>query len=126
MERLLNLRPTILMLAMAMIAMFTFSSCSSDDTEEAVDVTYSMGFTTVSLSDLTELVVVEEAFKTALSVIDGVDSFTLNGLVSECDAEVAALCKVAETALSAIEFTGSFTYVVTNLNTGEVVYTFTI
>lgn len=113
------------MMAIAMVTLFSLSSCSTDD-YEITEVTYSMGFNSFSSSSssfLTEMEAVESAFQTALGITSS--TFTLDGTVTLCDIEVKAACAVAKTAISALSIDSSFEYVVTNVTTGDVVYTLT-
>ena len=102
-----------------------FTACSDDD--ETVTVRYTAGFGSIQGTDedfLANLALVEQAYWGALD-IDG-SSFTLTGTIEECDAQVRAACERAEAEVEALGLTNiSFTYAVTNGNTGQEVYSYT-
>lgn len=106
------------LLLIGIMAIFT-PSCSGDE-ETSTTVYYSMGFDTVSTTDLSELSVIELAYKEALGVSD--TSFSLDGKISECDSKVLQSCRAAEEELKSNIWNGSYTFIVTNLNTAEVIY----
>ena len=107
------------MLILALIGLL-FSSCSDDD-DEVTTVQYSMGFNSMSTSDVSEMYVIESAYKEALGVSSS--SFTLSGTVSECDNKVKSACKNAEKTLQEQTIQGSYLFVVTNYNSMQDVYT---
>ena len=113
-----------LLVAVALVGT-VFMACSGDD--EAVSVTYAAGFDAVhSTSEdfLDDLALVEQAYMEALNVSGS--PFTLTGTIEECDAQVKAACERAEAEVEAMGLTEiSFTYVVTNRNTNQEVYSYT-
>lgn len=73
---------------------------------------------------MANLALVEQAYWGALDIDGG--SFTLTGTIEECDAQVRAACERAEAEVEALGLTNiSFTYAVTNGNTGQEVYSYT-
>lgn len=102
-----------------------FTACSDDD--EAVSVKYSAGFESLNATGddfLDHLALVEQAYLEALNVSES--SFVLTGTIAECDALVKAACERAEAEVEAMGLMDiSFTYVVTNNNTGQHVYSYT-
>lgn len=106
------------LLLIGIMAIFT-PSCSGDE-ETSTTVYYSMGFDTVSTTDLSELSVIERAYKEALGVSD--TSFSLYGKISECDSKVLQSCRSAEEELEGNTWKGSYTFIVTNANSAEVIY----
>ena len=103
-----------------------FTSCGDDD-EPNGTVMYTMGFEEMSVTgtdlDFSDLSIIENAFKTALGVNNA--SFSINGKVNECDAKVKEACDKAVKALEGTAWKGYYVYVVTNVNTGSVVFTHT-
>lgn len=102
-----------------------FTACSDD--EEVVTVTYTAAVTNYSggsvgnVDALTNAALVERTYQEALNVSGS--PFTLTGTIEECDAQVVAACERAQAEVEAMGLTNfSFTYVVTNLNTNQVVY----
>lgn len=102
-----------------------FTACSDDD--ETVTVRYTAGFGSIQGTDedfLANLALVEQAYWGALDIDGG--SFTLTGTIEECNAQVRAACERAEAEVEALGLTNiSFTYAVTNGNTGQEVYSYT-
>ena len=102
-----------------------FTACSDDD--ETVTVRYTAGFGSIQGTDedfFFFFALVEQAYWGALDIDGG--SFTLTETIEECDAQVRAACERAEAEVEALGLTNiSFTYAVTNGNTGQEVYSYT-
>ena len=112
------------MLMIALICMpFVFESCS-DDEEEVTTVMYSMGFDSMTTSDLSEMGTIETAYRQALGVNSS--TFTLSGSVSECDSKVKSACKNAENTLKSMTLKGSYLFVVTNYTSQKEIYSYQI
>lgn len=107
-------------LGMVLIGMFAMllSACSDDD--KTVSVTYSMGFENVQSSSISDLSVIENAYKNALGVDN--TTFVLEGTIDECDQKVVGTCRNAENALKTQTWSGSYTFEVTNRNSGKIIY----
>lgn len=100
------------------------SSCSGEEIT-SLTVYYSMGFDKVNTSDLSELSVIEGAYKKALGTND--TNFSLKGKISECDQKVKQSCQAAEEELKSISsWNGTYTFIVTNANSSEIIYSNTI
>lgn len=117
-----------LLTILAMTALvFTFSSCD-DDNDDNTTIFYKMGFssfdssTSSASSTLSEMKVINDAFKSALGVSD--NSFKLTGKASSCDKEVKAKCETAAKSLEDETFHSKFTFNVTNENSDKIVYSF--
>lgn len=100
--------------------MSIFTPSCTDDEETSTTVHYSMGFDSVSTSNLSEMSIIERAYKDALGISD--TSFSLDGKISECDSKVLQSCRAAEKELNTNIWKGSYTFIVTNLNTTEIIY----
>ena len=103
-----------------------FTACSDDD--EAVTVSYTAGVdsynSTGGIDVLTTLALVDQTYKESLNI--SASPFTLTGTIEECDAQVVAACERAQAEVEAMGLTNfSFTYAVTNGNTGQEVYSYT-
>lgn len=108
------------MLVIALICMpFVLASCSDDD-DEVTTVRYGMGFGTMSTSNMTEMFVIESAYREALGVSS--NDFTLSGSISECDNKVKSACKSAENALKSQGIKGTYQFAVTNYTSQKEVY----
>lgn len=112
------------LLTMAVVAMlsFTLTSCSDDD-DEPDNVVYTCGISTfesTSLEFISEISTIENAYKSALGISQS--PFTKHGSVKKCDDEVIAACNRAYDSLKEKSWSGNFTYTVSNVNTGKVVY----
>lgn len=111
-----------LLLAVALMGI-VFTACSDEDN----NIVYSAGISTYHEAGedaLVNLRKVEKAYLEALNVSE--TPFILTGTVEECDAQVKAACERAQAEVEAMGLTGlSFTYVVTNQNTGKEVYSYT-
>lgn len=113
---------TLAMLAVVCITLTAFTACSDDD-DKVTEVIYSMGFSQMSSSGLDfiqEMNTIESAFKTALGVTDA--HFSMTGTNEECDKAVREACEKAYATLKDKTWGGSYTFLVTNVLTGEVVF----
>lgn len=113
---------TLAMLAVVCITLTAFTACSDDD-EQVTEVIYSMGFSKMSSSGLDfiqEMSAIESAFKTALGVTDA--HFSKTGTKETCDKAVREACEKAYATLKDKTWGGSYTFQVTNVLTGEVVF----
>lgn len=111
------------MMAIAILS-FTFTACSDDD--EPSDVIYSCGFDAIESSSpgfLADMTKIESAFKSVLDITEL--HFTKKGSVEECDKQVKAACEKAVKSLEGEVWKGTYTFVVTNVNTGKVVFSVT-
>lgn len=126
MEKLIRFgKFSALLMALAFVTL-QFTACSKDD--DVQTIYYSMGFSSMSASGLefiTEMGVIENAFKDALGVSDA--TFSLNGTVEECDAKVKAACEKAKGKLvdKVWSFDGKYT-VTRAQEEPQVVYTYQI
>lgn len=110
------------MLAVVCITLTAFTACSDDD-DQVTEVIYSMGFSQMSSSGLDfiqEMSAIESAFKTALGVTDA--HFSKTGTKETCDKAVREACEKAYATLKDKTWGGSYTFQVTNVLTGEVVF----
>ena len=108
-------------LAVAIIACFSMTSCSDDEPDS--EIIYSMGITQMSSSSLemlNEMNAIYDAFHKAVGVNE--NTFTLKGNASDCNKKVKAACEKAELSLKDNTWTGQYTFSVTNVNTKEVIY----
>lgn len=113
---------TLAMLAVVCITLTAFTACSDDD-DKVTEVIYSMGFSQMSSSGLDfiqEMSAIESAFKTALGVTDA--HFSKTGTKETCDKAVREACEKAYATLKDKTWGGSYTFLVTNVLTGEVVF----
>lgn len=113
---------TLAMLAVVCITLTSFTACSDDD-DKVTEVIYSMGFSKMSSSGLDfiqEMSAIESAFKTALGVTDA--HFSMTGTKETCDKAVREACEKAYATLKDKTWGGSYTFQVTNVLTGEVVF----
>lgn len=111
-------------LGMVLIGMFAMllSACSDDD--KTVSVTYSMGFENVQSSSISDLSVIENAYKNALGVDN--TTFVLEGTIEECDQKVVETCRNVENTLKTQTWSGSYTFEVNNQNSGKTIYSVVI
>ena len=108
-------------LAVAIIACFSMTSCSDDEPDS--EIIYSMGISEMSSSSLemlNEMNAIYDAFHKAVGVNE--NTFTLKGNASDCNKKVKAACEKAELSLKDNTWTGQYTFSVTNVNTKEVIY----
>ena len=120
-ENLKKMSAMLTAVAIAVLACFSITSCDDDDPE--TDIIYTMGFSQMSSSSieaLNEMGAIESAFQTAINVDD--NTFTMKGTASDCDKKVKAACEKAELSLKDNTWTGTYTFKVTNMNTGSAVY----
>ena len=94
-------------------------SCSTEEEESGV-VSYTMGFDTVQSSDLSDLAVIESAYKTALGTND--NTFKMEGNVQDCDQKVLQTCQKVETKLDTCDWHGSYTFCIRNISTTHTIY----
>lgn len=94
-------------------------SCSTEEKESGV-VSYTMGFDTVQSSDLSDLVVIESAYKTAFGTND--NTFKLEGKVKDCDQKVLQICQEVETKLDTCDWHGSYTFCIRNITATQTIY----
>ena len=112
------------MMAAAILA-FTFTGCSDDD-EPMAEVTYTYGFSKMSASHpdfLEEMNKIEKGFQSALGITG--KHFTKKGSIDECDKQVYEACQKAFDSLKGEAWQGDYTFQVTNVGTGNIVYTAT-
>lgn len=108
-------------LAVAIIACFSMTSCSDDEPDS--EIIYSMGISEMSSSSLemlNEMNAIYDAFHKAVGVNE--NTFTMKGNASDCNKKVKAACEKAELSLKDNTWTGQYTFSVTNVNTKEVIY----
>ena len=108
-------------LAVAIIACFSMTSCSDDEPDS--EIIYSMGISEMSSSSpemLNEMNAIYDAFHKAVGVNE--NTFTLKGNASDCNKKVKAACEKAELSLKDNTWTGQYTFSVTNVNTQKVIY----
>lgn len=105
------------------IMIFFIPSCTSKK-EKSATIYYYMGFDNLNTSDLSEVSLIENAYKKALGVSD--NQFSLEGKISECNQKVIQSCREAEEKLKSDTLKGSYTFVVTNANSSETIYTKTL
>lgn len=94
-------------------------SCSTEEEESGV-VSYTMGFDTVQSSDLSDLAVIESAYKAALGTND--NTFKMEGKVQDCDQKVLQTCQKVETKLDTCDWYGSYTFCIRNISTTQTIY----
>ena len=116
---------SIFTIAALMTLVFGFTSCSDDDDQTTF---YKMGFSSFSYhgsssTDMTEeMKTIESAYKSALGVNDV--TFSMSGSSKNCDKDVKAKCKAAESKLSGVTFNSTFTFQVTNVSNDEEIYSY--
>ena len=93
--------------------MMTLMSCSedrlfeNDDIEESNLIEYSVDFTNVQNKNEVEFQTIQDAFRECLAGNFG--KFSKQGVIEECDKEVALACKDAQCKLIDISFKGEYT-----------------
>lgn len=103
------------------ICSLMFASCAKDDQDQETTVQYDMGFDKVNSSDLSEVGAIEKIYQSGLNVES--DSFSKQGKISDCDREVKEACQETEQEhINSKKWKGSYTFVVRNMNTTEVIY----
>lgn len=121
-NKMKNIFKTMLvMLTVACVSVVALTACSDDDDTNVVN--YTMGFSKMSSSDfgaLYEMNTIEIAFQKELKVNGS--TFTKSGSNAYCDKMVYEACQKAVESLKDQKWNGNYTFTVTNLQTGRVVY----
>jgi hypothetical protein len=115
------------MLAMVCVSLVSLTACSDDD-EPVAEVTYSWEFEEVSPSTpdfMDDKNKIESAFKTALGATGTATSVTRQGTPETCDKEVREACQQAFNSLKDEAWQGRYTFTVTNVTTGTVIFSHT-
>lgn len=123
MKKIMQICTRVALFAILAVTILSFTSCEKEDDKQTIY--YSMGFDSFSSSGmnfLTEMRTIENAFKTALAVTDS--HFSIEGSMTECDSKVKKACAAAEATIKDKTFSATFDFVVTNINSGEAIYTF--
>ena len=118
------LSTTLALLAVVCTFLAVFTSCGDDD-DPVTEVTYSWGFSEMSSSSLDfmdDINKISSAFAAALGAPASASRVTKNGTPEVCDKEVREACRQASDKLKGESWQGHYTFVVTNVTTGEVVY----
>lgn len=116
------IKTMLAMFAVMCITLTAFTACSDDD-NQVTEVIYSMGFSQMSSSGLDfiqEMNTIESAFKTALGITD--TQFFKTGTNEACDKTMREACEKAYATLKGKKWGGSYTFQVTNVLTGKVVF----
>lgn len=111
----------MLLVLLAVVAGLSMTSCGDDDDEPQTQI-YSYGFESISGSGLSDMFVIEKAFKDALGVTN--TPFTMTGSANECDAKVKAACERAAKSLESVTLSSKGSFTVTNNTEGKVIYTY--
>lgn len=119
-----NLSTMLAILALVCISLVTFTACSDDD-EPVAEVTYSWEFEEVSPSTpdfMDDKNKIEATFKTALGAYGSATSVTKQGTSETCDQEVLEVCQQAFNVLKGEAWQGRYTFTVTNVTTGTMIF----
>ena len=91
-----------------MAASVTLTACGSDD--EETNVEYSLSFSSMKTSDITEMTYIDNTFKSAIGV--STDTFTYPA----GEEKLKAACEQAAAQLANRAFSGEYTYVVSKFS----------
>lgn len=91
-----------------MAASVTLTACGSDD--EETNVQYSLGFSSMKTSDLTEMTYIDDTFKSAIGVSTSPFTYTAG------EEKLKAACEQAAAQLANKAFSGEYTYVVSKFS----------
>lgn len=122
-----SLQAMLAMLALVCVSLVSFTACSDDD-EPVSEVTYSWGFADLSASTpdfLDDIHKIESTFKAALGATDEATYVTRQGTPEQCDQEVREACQQAFNSLKDEVWQGRYTFTVTNVTTGTVIFSHT-
>ncbi|PWL58420.1 MAG: hypothetical protein DBY35_12905 [Bacteroidales bacterium] len=114
----------LLIFGLVCVSLVSFTACSDDD-EPVVEVTYSWEFEEVAPSTpdfMDDKNKIESAFKTALGASCTATSVTKQGTSETCDLEVLEACQRAFDSLKDEVWQGRYTFTVTNVTTGIVIF----
>ncbi|MDR0970403.1 MAG: hypothetical protein LBM67_07700 [Lentimicrobiaceae bacterium] len=113
----------LLLVLLLVCSLFLMISCEKDKDDNKT-YHYSAGFSSMSSSSenfLEEMSTIEQTFYSNLGITQ--TPFTLTGSQNECDAQVKSACEVAATTLQELTWDGTYQYDVTNVDTGETIFT---
>lgn len=122
-----SLSTMIALLTLLCLSLVSFTSCSEDD-EPVTEITYSWGFTQMSSSTpdfMDDITKISSTFAVALGAPSSASQVTKKGTAEACDKEVAEACQQAFESLKGTAWQGHYTFTVTNVTTGKVVYSHT-
>lgn len=122
-----SLSTMLAMLTLMCISLVSFTSCSDSD-EPAEEVTYSWEFEEVNPSTpdfMDDINKIESTFKAALGASGTATSVTRKGTSETCDKEVLEACNQALESLKGNAWQGHYTFIVTNVTTGNVIFSHT-
>lgn len=119
-----SLQSMLVMMVMMCVSLLTFTACSDDD-EPVAEVTYSWEFEEVSPSTpdfMDDKNKIESTFKAALGASGTATSVTKQGSSETCDEEVLEACQRALESLKGEVWQGRYTFTVTNVTTGTMIF----
>lgn len=122
-----SLWSNFLLLTLVCVSLVQFTACSDND-EPVEEVTYSWGFADLSASSsdfMDDINKIESTFKTALGVTGSATSVTRQGTSETCDKAVLEACQQALESLKGNVWQGRYTFTVTNVTTGTVIFFYT-
>ena len=122
-----SLQAMLAMLVLVCASLVSLTACSDDD-EPVAEVTYSWKFEEVNPSTpdfMDDKNKIESAFKTALGATGSATSVTKQGTAEQCDQEVLEACQQALESLKDEAWQGHYTFSVTNVTTGTVIFSHT-
>lgn len=122
-----SIQAKLYMLALVCISLVSFTACSNND-GPVEEVTYSWGFADLSASSpdfMDDINNIESTFRSALGATGTATSLTKQGTPETCDQEVLEACNQALESLKGNVWQGHYTFIVTNVTTGTVIFTHT-
>lgn len=113
------------------ITTLMFSACSDDDedtkisyTTNVVTVSYPANPASDAMSEEDEIERISSIYHLIIGVLDM--PFTVYGNSAEWDKKAVESCQSAESLIDEETWTGTYTFTMTNLTSGTVIYSYTI
>ena len=122
-----SIQTTLAMLAVACASLVSLTACSDDD-EPVAEVTYSWGFADMSASSpdfMDDIHKISSTFAVALGAPASASEVTRQGTPEQCDKAVLEACQQALESLKDEAWQGHYTFTVTNVTTGTVIFSHT-